>query len=138
MTFNESTRMQYDIQPYLDPEHQRGAVWCSVTFTPRFGDEGTRSTCGPDLAGSHVEREILVFDWGVASAVKFLALEDVVSEDYYPILCDALNAQLREHPWAELECPIGKIRVDAKPYAQCYLLRQKSPGSCSTCPEGCG
>ena len=128
----------YDTTQYLDPDYPRGGVWCSVTFTARVKSPGDRYTCGAFLKGTLSSGLVQIFTADVFDIADALGISDMISEDYLPMVRDAIDVQLLEHPWAELECPLGAFRMDVRPYAQCYLPNQnpEAPSSCANCAAG--
>ena len=123
---------EYDATPFLDRGSPGGwgAVWSSVTLTLKNGE--VRSICGADLGGDWNTGTIILIRSCLDDIVEYLGLPPLVSDEYASMIIEAVNTQLKEHPWAELDCPLGRARLDVRPYT-CYALRQKSPSDCATC-----
>ncbi|CAJ1495701.1 hypothetical protein MU0083_001227 [[Mycobacterium] kokjensenii] len=104
----------YDTTSFIAPG-PRGAGWydvtATVTWTPRPGGDAV-STTGAYLDANRPGGEIFL-GCGIEELTTALGLPGLLTDPAHVIeVCDLVNAQLLEHPHAELTCPAGRARLE--------------------------
>ncbi|SIF35974.1 hypothetical protein [Mycobacteroides abscessus] len=99
--------MNYDLTPYIADPTERW-LRTRVTWTPREGD--TTSAIGDYVDGMGGTASLGCGIEEAADAIGLLAeLEDT---EKYLVVCDLINRQLAQRPWAVLVCPEGTARLE--------------------------
>ena len=113
-----TTMPAYRTTPFIDPV-PRCPGWhdaqCRIAWHPRDGEPvvvvgaylDAHSPAGPVSLGCGIEtaaEAVGMLDW----------LEEAPGEEL-TALCDLVSAQLAEQPWAEVICPLGRLRVELVP-----------------------
>jgi len=103
----------YDNRPYIAPVPRIPGwhdVTVKVTWTPRGGEPvvakgeflDANDPAGPVFMGC-----------GIEGLIEELELWPIVG-DHLVVICDLVDRQLAERPWAEIRCPQGQARLDAQ------------------------
>ena len=113
--------MPYNTSLFIDPEPRVPGfhdAHCRVTWTPRDGEPVT--AVGAYLNGDSPTGTITL-GCGIEVLMSDLGLDPNISDAEHFAIAIPVNRQLSEHPWAEIQCPEGKARIDLVP---CVVVRQ--------------
>lgn len=100
----------YDLSPYVS-DVDRMWLWTRVTWTPRGG--GDTVTAENDYVDGRDGTAHL--GCGIESVLPDLGLPHFDSSEKYLSVCDLVNKQLLQRPWAVLTCPEGTARIELIP-----------------------
>ncbi|MEB3032807.1 hypothetical protein [[Mycobacterium] nativiensis] len=117
--------MSYDTSAYIDPIPRQPGwhdVTAAVTWTSRGGRPATIT--GAFLDANSPTGEVFL-GCGLEAIAEDLALWHAVG-DHVATIVRAVDAQLRQRPWAVLECPSGRARLD--------LVKAHLPGATEQSP----
>lgn len=99
--------MNYDLTPYIAVSDERW-LHTRVTWTPREGD--TTSAIGDYVDGAG---DVASLGCGIEEAADALGLlAELENTEKYLTICDLINRQLAQRPWAVLVCPEGTARLE--------------------------
>ncbi|BBY30893.1 hypothetical protein [Mycolicibacterium sediminis] len=100
----------YDTRPFIDPQPRVPGfhdVGCHVEWLPRARGARRRSAVGDYLDADSADGRITL-GCGIEQAATDL---DVAFPAHVLRMCDAVDEQLAQHPWAELTCREGVLRI---------------------------
>lgn len=103
--------MSYDTAAYIDPIARQPGwhdVVAAVAWTPRGGQLITVTDAYLDANSPTGE---VFLGCGLEAIAEDLDLWDAVG-DHVTEIVRAVDVQLRRHPWAVLECPAGRARLE--------------------------
>lgn len=98
--------MSYDLTPYVADPTERW-LRARVTWTPHGGDTTTASGDYVDGMGDTAS-----LGCGIEELLDDLGLPQFADERKYLAVCDLVNRQLAQRPWAVLACPEGSVRLE--------------------------
>lgn len=98
--------MSYDLTPYVAVADERW-LRARVTWTPHGGD--TTTAIGDYVDGMGGTASL---GCGIEELLDDLRLPQFEDTEHYLAVCDLVNRQLAQRPWAVLVCPEGVARLE--------------------------
>lgn len=106
----------YDTAAFIDPIPRRAGwhdVHAAVTWTPLWGHPVTIE--GAFLDASSPNGSIFM-GCGIETMTEELGLTYSLDDPEHVIaICELVTVELEQHPWAELLCPEGHLRIELVP-----------------------
>ncbi|MDT5172881.1 MAG: hypothetical protein QOG37_132 [Mycobacterium sp.] len=110
----------YNPTPFVDPRPRVPGypgfhdVRCRVVWTPRVPKLARQRIIVGDYLDADSPSGAITLGCGIEQALADLGIDSL---DYEHLLtvCDLVNHQLAEQPWAELKCPQGTARIELVP-----------------------
>lgn len=98
--------MSYDLTPYVAVADERW-LRTRVTWTPTTGD-------AVNVSGDYVDGmgDTASLGCGIEELLDDLGLPQLEDDAKYLRVCDLVNHQLAQRPWAVLVCPEGSARLE--------------------------
>lgn len=106
----------YDTRPYIDPRPRVPGfhdVRCRIEWFPRTKGVSRRQAVGDYLDADSPDGTVTL-GCGIEQAIADLDAA-YLNHDHVLAVCDAVDRQLAEHPWAELVCREGVVRLVLTP-----------------------
>lgn len=106
----------YDTRPYIVREPRREGwhdVHARVVWTPLWGHPLV-------VTGAYLDANspngAIFMACGIEDIADQLGMTYAIADDEHTIaICELVTVQLEQHPWAELLCPQGHLRIELVP-----------------------
>ncbi len=105
----------YDSAPYIDPTPRVPGYHdaaCVVVWRPAGKAAAPRRIVGDFLDGDSPDGAVTL-GCGIEEALSRLEID--LDYDHLLTVCDLVNRQLAQRPWAEVKCPQGSARISLVP-----------------------
>jgi hypothetical protein len=108
--------MTYDTTSYIDPAERVPGfhdAHCRVTWTPHKG-EFAHTVIGDYLDGDSLSGTVTL-GCGIEQLLDDIGIADLLDADHVLAVCDLVNRQLADRPWAQVKCAQGTARIELAP-----------------------
>lgn len=104
----------YDTRAFTDPAPRMPGfhdVACRVAWTPRNAEDARPRHIVGDFLDADSPCGAVTLGCGIEEALSRLNI-DFLDYGHLLAVCELVDRQLAEHPWAELRCPQGTARIE--------------------------
>ncbi|PIB73793.1 hypothetical protein [Mycolicibacterium brumae] len=114
--------MAYDTSCYIDPDPRMPGfhdVGCRIRWIPRTDGRPELRVAEGDFLDGDSRDGAITLGCGIEEAAHQLGIDFLHEIDHLLDICELVDRQLAEHPWAMLKCPQGTAVIELLPRDNC-------------------